>query len=240
MARGQPDWGITAVQELIPKSQDINELAVRLGSLDCWTRTGTVFLLDNFNSGIFKWNTVVTPPSYIITSRKSAFISPYVAKFYMNSPIDEYIYMYRMLPVFLDTPIGIEAFLAMDGQKLYIKLTFFVYYNGIETDFTVKINIDTKEISIFDNVLGEVFIATGIAFHSSVGMYNTFKLVIDQKTGLYKYLKLNNTIYDLSEYTGEQSITGYPDHVNFYIEGHNSVGYIQELYCGGVIITQNE
>lgn len=240
MPIGRPDYGIGAAQELVMKGEDMNELAARLGSLAIWSRTGTMFLIDTFKDGIYKWNKGVAPPSYIISSRKTCFLSPYSARFYMNATPYQNIYIYRVLPLYLTTTIGFETFISSSNTNQYIQLDLRVSHLRKEYYFSVKIDLNSRQLSLYDKTSNWIVFGVDIQLYPIENLFNSFKLIVSPLNGEYLEFRLNSKIYNLSNYYCYNSNTEDYNHVYVYIKPHNIEGFTSVMNCGGVIVTQNE
>jgi hypothetical protein len=240
MPHGTPDWGEYAIQETIPKGFDQHELAVRLGSICAWSRTGTVYYAEDFAGGIYRWERVADSPNYITASRYGSIFSPWSCKFHMEKTPAKAVRLQKKFPLFVDSPVGFEIFPLFAGAVCTLSIQAKIYYNGKEYNYALQIDLINNGLKIMNGSPGYVTLYSPLNLIDQDMFVHSFKMVMDFKAGKYKYAKLDDKVFDLSVYNPYIVSTSNNNAATYYILGTQPDNQSYNIWIGGVIITQNE
>jgi hypothetical protein len=220
---------------------DLGELAVRLGALTSYDRRGEVIWQDDMSNGLSPWyvDTVGTA-SVVTTTDQHTDAGPYAILLTSGTTAGDRAGIRRGLAPFNMQRLGMEVSVQFD--TLPSSWTFVIqrytptgYFEGM-----VMYNGDTYEVSILVPALGFVVLCTLPPSVSILAHYDYFKLVIDQSTGKYVRLLVNQTEYDISSYSLYTHTAVYPDIWYMSVYNHNHDGTTDTVHIGHVIITANE
>lgn len=125
MPRGAPDWGEYAQQDLLVKTFDLGELAVRLGANSIFDRSGSVIFTDKFENGIGHWTFDELSYLYFMPSRLRKFQSPYSCRAKFTGQSDIWGSIRTSIPALITKSVGYEAILMWNGNEINV-------YTGIK------------------------------------------------------------------------------------------------------------
>lgn len=240
MARGTPDWGEYAKQETFPKGFDLNELAVRLGSSCAWTRTGTVYFIEDWSSGMYRWSRAVNPPNHLTMCRIGSLFSPWALQFDLSKTPSEQVYLSKSFPLFLDSPIGFEVYPQFIPYIGYFSIEAWVTKSGYKYGYGVRLNMDSNALQIYSGSSGYVNLYSPMNLNQRGAFNHLLKMVMDFKAGRYKTIYLDNRVFDVSSYTPTIAASSYNDGMELYMLAKQPDNRTAKFYVGGVVITQNE
>jgi len=241
MPHGGPDWGLTAGRKTTYRWADLDELAVRLGSIVSFDRRGDVLFIEDWENGRAKWTLSYTGAGGAIgLSAASARSGGYSL---------------RMLT-------GSDSFRRARAQRIwgYPVLSAF----GLEASFTLHANLEQFTIAVFVytgalvwQVYGRYYHTTGEAqiyvppgdwqtIHtisspivSSKG-YHTWKLVGDPATGLYVRSIFDAETLDISDYALTSPVSATSPQLFVDITATSIPLNNATVYLDDAILTQNE
>lgn len=240
MPRGMPDWAEHAPQELIDKTLDNAELAVRLGSPSIYDRRGTTIFMDNFDTGTKRWTKVLTGWQNIYPQTINPFWGGYGIAYY-DPAIYEYLpYTQISLPFVTQTPIGAEAVFCLTNVHSIVSIQFAIQYAGTFTEFIFDYYANTKVVKIKIHDATFPTIASNIEVPIGDKRWFSMKLVVNPLTGYYVRGRFNNTEIDLSSYQGYSFSNTAPDEITVAYGMGASSAAATSNYQGLAIVTQNE
>jgi len=239
MARGTPDWGEYSQQDLFAKSFDLAELAVRLGCPSVFHRDGTILFMDTFDYGLSRWTKYEVGNCTINVSTDKAFFKDKSLKFAFSGLATDASKIELEYPYLFTKSYGFECTLNFNGSKLTFELDGMKFYNNVCVECEVRIEPENNLIKIYTPG-GWITLCTDLKICTDGRMWNFLKMVVDFEAGKYKYLILNDRVFDLSAYSlYSYNWTTYDDiEVKIYVA--NNEDAVKSLYVGSVIITTNE
>jgi len=241
MAHGQPDFGLYASKSTIYPVVDVGELAARLGSVVTFDRRGDVILIDDFDSSTLKWSTHEEGVSASVEI--SAITARYGSQSVRITPgyaLDDFSTISRYFPIIVPSKIGIEFSFATIALAHEFRLKGYFYNTPVKHEFMAKWVQSDSSIQIYDAVAEWVTIGTK-ALVGSDHAFNSMKLVVDYNTKKYVRLLFNDSAYDLSAYSLEES--GTPTSPCIFVEYRvtNTLGAGgARVFVDDFILTQNE
>jgi len=240
MAHGFPDWGEYAPQSEVEKSLDVAELAARLGSPCLYDRRGTVIFMDNFSTGINRWEINALNTTDIFPSAKNPFISGYSLAFYDDRSWTKRPYISIELPYVVQTLLGGEGIFSLQNANTLCYIEFTIVYNGYRYEYSLKYDRYNEIIRIEIDTGDYITIASNIRMPVGLHSWFSFKLVINPLEGKYVRARFNNQIFDISNYLAYKEVSALEEMVKPMFVLGSAVEVTTTSYLGFVIITQNE
>ena len=198
MARGAPDDSNVKVGTDIYRIDDLAELAVRLGSIVNYQRSGSVLMLDGFEEGMNAWNKNTTGVgAEVEVSDEVAYNGQVSLKVTSGTGVTPYAGFDKYLPPVGECRMGLQTTfsLNLDVKTILFQLT----YGRDPTRWYFKV--------VYDHVTGELqyesapavwtaFATPGKLYDGSNNFHN-LKLVVDLETGEHVRCYLDNVAYDM-------------------------------------------
>lgn len=242
MAHGHKDWGEGAPASTIYSIQDIGELAARLGSIVTFDRRGNVMWLDDFESGIEKWEVSNYGAGYAVTwSAEKARNGAFSCKLATGAGDQYNVAIKRGLPYPVLSSIGFEASVLLDQYWEY-----FQWPMDIETGsqiYTPVIKYDDTDNKFYYKDENGDYQETGIVadLACSEPVFHTVKLVVDAANAEYKRLIVDNQSVDLSGRNMKVASSSEPPYLYIALRVVTSSALASAIaYVDDVIVTQNE
>lgn len=241
MAHGVKPYGRTQQQETIFGVQDMGELAARLGSVVTFDRRGNIIWLDDFESGIEKWqHTSVAGGESLEWVATYARNGGFCAKLNTDNHADDDAYMSHNMPYPAATKSGIECSFKHDTylRQIFIGLT-------IETGLTllvaaVRWTQATNTWAYYNTAAGYTDLTPVKALRRETTLFHTAKLVVDFAIKEYIRLIVNDTLFDLSGLGMYEPGAAVTATLVPWIRIITNADDVTSLYVDDVIITQNE
>ncbi|MBA7607939.1 hypothetical protein ES703_15109 [subsurface metagenome] len=199
--RGQPDYAGTQQKAVGVTLSDMADLAVRLGSIVEYDRRGDIVILDDFEDTIIKWTIGVGALAYVRHDSTSVKSGSQALELHLGNVPGGNTNIRKDFHVLGILKVGAEISFSVP-QDTYQFEVYITYYDGDDQHFgRVTVDFNARELTLWDNILGETLIAGGLDFTSSNHFYHIIKYVVDFSTLRYSRLLLNNIEYDVSAYT---------------------------------------
>lgn len=241
MSRGQPDWGFGRVQTVHVLSEDLAELAARLGSIHTYDRRGYVVWSDDFAGGIGAWVTTSDGAgSSVAASTVNPKWPPNCVKLVGGTGGDRSAQIANQFGAIISGVCGVEF-------SIDLLTDFYECRIGLALDAAdgarqpaIKLDGTTDKIYLLNGVgFWEEIADLPILFHSTIG-YHNLKLVVDFDNDYYVRFMLDDVEYDLSAHAIHNTVT-FGRHrlrARVFYKSRSAGG--DYCYVDGVIITQNE
>jgi len=237
----------------------LEELAVRLGSIDNFDQRGQVILLDDFQYDVVNWSAVY----YVSTgsfARSSEFWKSkgYSAKIATGTTVSSGVEITRRLPYPVLSNFGFEYSYASassyggDSFWVYKLVTKILIYDG-EYSTTFEVDYfpgnpwaEEPETPILqylnsNNVLTNLSDVVYISNTSYI--FNVIKLVVDFANTKYRRIILNNTEINLSQFASYRAISSTAPQIRILIgiwAGAVAVDGTSMVWVDNVIVTHKE
>lgn len=241
MSKGQPDFGLYATTETIAGLADMGELAARLGSIDTFDRRGNIVWLDDFASGIEKWRSYSEAGGESLEwATTRARNGGFCAKLSTDNHTDDDAMALRSLPYPTLSKMGIEVSVSW-GTRLKTFILMLRLDNGTTVlAAEVRWTKATKTWACHDLTLGWQNLTPITTLETDTALFHTFKLVCNFSKGIYAYLIVNNTVFDLSALVIPSIAPGDAPYIQPRISIDTPSNNASIIYFDDVIITQNE
>jgi len=241
MSHGTQDWGGKQLDTVFILTEDLAELAARLGSVASWDRRGRVLWLDDFSGGIAAWYAY----SYGVGAATEVSVSypkwpPFCAKLTGGSDAGGVAGLYGYLGPIATGKLGLEASVAFFTAFDYFRMEF-EYYDGANWHGSgLEISDTNDKLYYIDSDAAKQELDDLLGLTSLYGRYHSIKLVVDFTDDVYVRAKFNQSNYDLSTYALRNVVDATSPYLflQFYLIprlGNND-------YCqiDGVILTGDE
>lgn len=241
MGRGLPSWYKYRAFGPVHEEIRLAEHAARTGSIIRFDRRGDLVWLDDFESGMNKWewsNHGTNAASFPFTRHaRSGGLS---AQLVAGSDGAHRVESIRDLPYPAISNMGFEiSFKPLDDyERFFIDIA--IYDGSNMYRGTVQHDQSLLEYQIWLGNGAWVKLATAPSWQVMKGPFHTIKIVVDFNTMKYKRAIFDDQGFDLSAYDLEAiaDATNPRIHVRFVFVGR--VGYNDEGYVDDAIVTQNE
>lgn len=241
MPHGTPDWGQIPDVAGYTLTEDLAELAARLGSICTFDRRGSVFFLDNFSSGVTKWQLSGSDNGEVFdTFNGYAQSGGYCGRITTGDTDGNGAQIARWFPFPQLVKMGFEISFTLHDWQSELRIGF---YSPCETKYmraAIFYDVD-YDILYYNNDSGTMKeLASGLDLLKADYCFHTLKLVIDLTTKKYVRCILNDVEYDLSDYgyyVGGVLTSQYMFAYQEVITGENGSVVV---YVDNAIITRDE
>lgn len=241
MAHGLPDWGQIPDVAGYVLTDDLAELAARLGSICVFDRRGSVFFLDDFERGVEKWKLTGSSNEETFEMFSGyAQAGGYCGRLQTGDTDGNEAQIQRHFPFPKLVKLGFEIGFTLDSKVSELRWGF--YAPAISKYLMAEIfyNVETEEIFYCDGNGARIGFASDLDLQEADYCFHTMKLVIDLTTNKYVRFILNNVEYDLSEYAYYVGDT--PTKLYMYAYMNLTTGEDSQAtsYVDNAIITRDE
>ena len=198
MAHGAPDDSNVVKHGLVQRLDDLGELAVRLGSVVTYNRSGTVLLIDGFGAGINAWkiNTYGDDGLVVLTGDRAYAGGACVL---MNSgtgatPLAQ---MVRFIPVRSPSHMGLQVFFSPDNDLYGMNIGMISDRKPTAYSYQIFYKHSTGELRYYRDGSGwTTFASMGVQYEDAADWHN-IKMVIDTEAGEYVRCYFDDKVYDM-------------------------------------------
>ena len=241
MGKDWPDWGQSYTNAAFYPLLDHGELAARLGSIVVYDRRGSVLWLCDFRYGLNLVDTGTVGGSSSVDLWTSPILSPpFSCRLRSGTGANEGGNISKKLPVPNASRVGfsfhLQAGLGVD--KVEFNLTHFDAVNRY--DANVTFDVDGGNLTIEDDDLGTVTIASSLSFAGLADVLQFVKLVIDLDAHKYERLMFGGNEYDLSTYSLPVLTSSTEARIGCQIKQLNKAGGASSVFVDNLIFSANE
>lgn len=241
MSHGTPDWGHAKGKVSHALTDDLAELAARLGSIHTYDRRGDVIWWDDFSNGLEAWDQITGGTgAEIVSSTTFPMWPPNCAKLTggSSSTWAAVMYYYQGLPILQRLGWEVAVNFASDWDVFYIGLT--MYDGSTYNRGAIMLSDADTEVKYLDEAGSYTALGTLPELKSTTGTYHHLKLVVDFEDDKYVRFLLNETEYDLSAYASRSLASTAAPQLRCRVDLRSRDG--ENDYCNvdGVILTQDE
>jgi len=209
MPHGRPDWYNITPMIQVHASEDVNELAARLGTPDTWDRRGNVLFIDDFTQGLAKYDFLVVGAGSTYGLRCTVGLHSSVALWMdPDSGVNDAVQATINLPNPKSAVVGIEAAfnytLANSAPGISIN-----YCDGAYAyTFTLRIDCAGVDIAYYNEDGNYVNLEEDIVWPIYTSYFHIFKLVVDLSKYEYMRAIVDDRSYSLVGLKGKRSAGG--------------------------------
>jgi hypothetical protein len=199
MAHGAPDDSDVVKQVDLYRVDDMAELAVRLGSIVTYRRTGQVMFLDTFEAGLACWEDSGGGLGSALTLQSSYARSCGVCpRLDVGMVAGGYELLTGSYPIWGDERVGIQFEVSIGNSIGCIYLSLDYYSPAHHILYRIRYNQAAQTLDYWNAAGAYTIIATGPQLRASPGFFHHIKVILDYDTHSYVRLLVNGTSYDLS------------------------------------------
>uniref|UniRef100_A0A6M3M211 Uncharacterized protein n=1 Tax=viral metagenome TaxID=1070528 RepID=A0A6M3M211_9ZZZZ len=241
MAHGHEDFHRRTEVFITADDIDLNELAVRLGSIVNFDRRGTVLFANGFEGSMAAFLT-----SHYISGSSSGINTGQAkdgsasCRLTTAASVLAWVRVARIQPVMSLTRMGFElSFTTWNGPVLHVwEINWYTGSQLIRARITYAKATDELKMLLSDG--SERTIATLPLYGDFSNCFHVLKLVADFETREYVRLILNDTTYDLSAYGIHVSAPVTDPHIVSFYEIWGELAGVRYSDIDNYIITKNE
>lgn len=241
MAHGHPDYGLEAPTKTIHTVTDLGELAARLSSIDTFDRRGDVVWLDDFESGLQKWELLGVGAGWSTTwSPDEARNGGFSAKLLTGPVAGRTVYMNHYQPYPVLSRMGFEFSFSRGVAWRELWLRIALYDGTYQHEAVIRWKFADSSFYYQDSGGVDVKLTPPLGIWVNVRLFNTLKLVVDFVKEEYFELIVNSQIFPLAGIKYEKT-TPFPTKELIMQVGLETEVNLQALmHVEDAIITQNE
>ena len=199
MARGAPDDSNVRMGVDVFRLEDLAELAVRLGSIVTYNRSGNVLILDGFEEGMNAWVLNRTGVGAAVeVSDEGSYTGQVALKVSSGTGATPYAGIAKYMPPVGQCKIGLQTCFSLNSDVVDIRFQLTYGHDPLRPYFFIMYDHVTGELK-YESAPGvwPVFATPGKLFDVSNNWHN-FKLIADMVTGEYVRCYLDGEVYDMS------------------------------------------
>uniref|UniRef100_A0A6H1ZV63 Uncharacterized protein n=1 Tax=viral metagenome TaxID=1070528 RepID=A0A6H1ZV63_9ZZZZ len=241
MAHGTPDWWGSEPTETIFQSQDVGELAVRLGSIVSFDRRGNVLYLSSFEEGLTRWQaTTAGTGAAAVISSATARSGAYSVKLQGGSDGGKYAEIATLLAYPKLSKFGLEVSFTLEANLTYVEADFLIFDGTNQYEADIRYDQDNSKLQYKNSLNVWTDLITGLTLMTSPGCFHTLKLVIDGDLLEYFYVLIDDQEASLAGQGMLPTASPGSPGLGVYIWAYSAAGQNGKSYVDDVIITQNE
>lgn len=225
-----------------PAEVSRSELAARLGSITTYDRRGEIIWWDDFEDNLNKWTvTTVGALSTVTLSTTYCVYGSKCCKFYTDNTINDYGSIQRTLPYPRLTKYGFEFSSIISDDDNTLLLSAAVYDGTTLYHYSVRYDEGAETLEYRSNLTPTwQTLDTGVSPYRTAPLFHKVKLVIDLPNGRYSRFLLDNTEYDMSNYSCQSSASAINPAISVALTVTTNAAANVTSYIDSLIVTQNE
>jgi hypothetical protein len=241
MSHGGPDYGVSAGARTTYRWADLDELAVRLGSIVGFDRRGDVLYLDSFEDGYHRWfASAVGTGGLVSLSRAHARSGVYSLRLVTGSDSFRSAQAQRIWSYPVISAFGLEASFTLATNLQEIDMSIIVYTGALAWQVYGRYLHATHEWQVYVAPGNWVTIVTLTNPMVSPYSYHTFKLVGDPASGHYVRAILDAQTIDIHTLSMTSPVSAVEPQLYVQLKAISVVVNTATVYLDDVIVTQNE
>jgi len=241
MAHGAPDDSNVLKDGLVNRLDDLGELAARLGSPVKYHRTGDVVYIDDFEWGLNGWvSTGTNVDRYCQVSNVASLSKGNCCLLNSGSGGLLPIYMTNRHPAVKGDTIGFHVSLSLRSNIVTFGMNTYVYTPATIQKFAWQWVKATSWLYCRTTAGAAHTIDLALPLYEDDTLFHHFKMIVNQSTGFYVGLYVDDVYYDLSAVPVWLDAPGGDKHISTYIVNAGSVANAAEIALDDFVITVNE
>lgn len=241
MPTGHEDWGQSAATATVSPVADLGELAARLGSIDVYSRSGNVFYLDSFESGLAGWQQQLSGIGAAIALDGTVAYSPPVSvRMTGGSDASAFALLTRIMPVVQLARLGAELSFSMPTAHEHISLSVAQTDGANLFRFRIRIDATASQLRVLAADGSDTVFATPTIETGDERVWHTAKLVVDVANLRYTRFYLDSSSYVLSAFTPFSSALVLFPQLELQLGVVSRAGQNDQMVLDDVILTINE
>lgn len=241
MAKSAPDYSNVRSYGPMERLDDDGELAARLGSIVTFQRGGRVVFLDDFSTGINKWDdtsygTGASVAPTVEVSKSKGFCCKMVA----GSDGSAAAKIVKRLPYPDLNSFGVEVSFVIEAHTDYIDIVLSRMDGTNEHTFYVRYSVDDETLSIKDTSGNYEVVISDLVLTAQATLFHTIKLIAGLEEDEFIGVFVNETWTSLEDKPAYVFAQSDSPHVRVDVKLWGEAGYNAFSYFDDIIITQAE
>ena len=222
-------------------STDVNENAVRLGSIDTFDRRGNVIVLDDFEGVFLKWDMVRSAaPNDAVLIANRAKNGSQSCKLEAGAVANEWVGIENYFIIPQLGKIGFEISFTKAAFVKYIEWFYTLYTGVYKYETGIRYTVAGGLLEYYNDAAGWTELHPGIKLHGGTHTFHTLKVVVDAGTGRYVRALLNNNYFDMSAINMDSTGDVTAAKSYFSVKSTAQGVFNGNMYVDDFILTQNE
>jgi len=239
MPRGAKDWGQYAEQDILTKTFDLGELAVRLGCPSVFSRSGSIIYATNFENGFKDWDLNLEGGCSIHPTVERGYYASYSLVYNLYGGQNARGIAERVIPFLHEGRYAFEIVFGVEHWPADIRFTCLVTSEGVIYYYAVYLLGSTSTLEI-EKPGEDLVLETNIDLTGTPFRWNFMKLYFDTVSHEYLRLQLNNKVYNLKNLECLKISAQQPNLFEIYVDCTNLYTGANRFYVGSIILTANE
>ena len=199
MPHGMPDDGNIVYEENLYRSDDLGELAIRLGAPGAYIRSGHVIWQDNFTQGISQWIQMPLGVDSVALLDNAAWVTGGVGlQLYADDSDPGLILLTRLVGIPYAGRYGLAAMIILDPTTYQISMGCYALHAFPRQEYRITYDHVAKTLAYFSSAGAEVVFADAVAVEDGAIVAYPAKLVFDSVKREYVKFFFAGVEYDLS------------------------------------------
>ncbi len=208
MPRGLPDDANVMAYGNVYRSDDITELAARLGSPMTYERRGNVVYLTSFADGIASWiaerssvdETPTLSGDYSIVGGVSLEIAT-------TDEQAEIMQVYRDLPLFSDAHYGVFTMLSIAPKTWRVFIRAYVYDGSSRSTYELELSPLDTTLKYRDAAGDFVVLDAAMDVFATVEHFHSVGVVFDTTEDVWREITFDGVTYDVADIAASQDVS---------------------------------
>ena len=240
--RDYPDFGVSGLANTKVTITDMSELAVRLGSISRFDRSGIIIFEEAFKHGIGRWVQNSTPAdAYVVPVSDYYSLVPYSALLATTSDLNSYSGISTYLPIPYVSPMGFEWHCKFRDEVELFYMWVQVHTGDCQYRVVVRIDIEDTIVDICNKGGTYDPVYTKALRYGVNSPFHAMKVVVDFLNETYVRLVVDGVDIDL---TGRSIFKDAEDdespHLFLYFSNNPGPSTLNRVYLDNIIITMDE
>ena len=240
MVRGLPDDANVLNYGDMQRSDDITELAARLGSPLTYERRGNVLYVDDFSQGAGPWAVTrgLTPETPTLTG--DYHLTGGAAWKLANTPgVGETLFGVRHLPLFSEGIYGVFFLVGVTatGNKIQLQA---IHYDGVNRwNYVITLYPTQKKLYYAPTSGVETLLSDTMDVFNGVEVYHAVGILFDTDANQWVQVKVDNNVYDLSGIGAEATADSTPPKLRLAVLVVSTSSLDTTILVDSVALVQN-
>jgi len=234
MPRGAKDWGQYAEQDILTKTFDLGELAVRLGCPSVFSRSGSIIYATNFENGFKDWDLDLQGGCVIHPSVERGYYASYSLVYDFYAGQNARGIAERVIPFLHESIYGFEIVFGVEQWPVDIYFICSLISEGVRYGYEVFLLGSNSTLGVMipneEHVLDANIEPTGTPFR-----WNFLKLYFDTASRQYLRLQFNNKVYNLKSFECPKIGIQESDLFRIKIDCKNLYPGVNRFFIGSII-----
>jgi len=240
MVHGMPDEAHVKSYTDITRTDDISELAARLGSPQTYERRGNVLYVDDFSHGANTWTVTRGLGTENATLSGTYNLVGGAALLLQNTQgVGETVYAVRYLPLFSDAIYGLFFMLSINtaGNKIQCQALHF----GDTTRWNYVITLYPNEKTLYYTPSGGTpsLLTDNLDIFNGSEIFHLVGIIFDTIKHEWVQVIIDNVVYDVSGIEPTSIPNSIPPHFRFGIVSISTSELDTTTIVDSIVLTQN-